>query len=493
MGKQIRIAVARIWHEGHSFNPHLTTLADFRRREWLLGPRAAETYRGTATEMGAVVAAADRDPMIDIHFLRCTSALPRGPVPQEDMDALHDEIVAALEGGDWDAVYVSLHGATLSTGSPSPDTDLLNRIRSAIGPDVPLGASFDMHACLDPRIAGLLDAMSGYQTYPHVDMFETGARVMSMLEKAIRQKRRPKVHIRPVAMLPLSHFMRTQSGPMAELVAYAAEQAARPGIHDATYFASFAYADTPFSSGFATLTADEEVDVAPILAQMEAQMLARREAFRAPTIPAAEGLDRALGMIAEGGIDRPVAIVDTADNPFSGGIGDTPGLLRAFLEKDIDLPAVFCFFHDPDLVAKAHGLGEGTAIETSLGAKWSRDYGAPVPFRGVVARLTDGRFRNEGPMEKGMPVDLGRTAVLQSGKLDIVIAESCHSANDPAWCTLHGIDLKRTSLFMVKAKNHFRAAFADLCSDIVDVETPGPAPSDLSSLPYRHVPRAFLT
>jgi microcystin degradation protein MlrC len=44
----------------------------------------------------------------------------------------------------------------------------------------------------------------------------------------------------------------------------------------------------------------------------------------------------------------------------------------------------------------------------------------------------------------------------------------------------------------VKAKNHFRAAFAPLCAAIVEVDTPGPAGIDLASMPYRHANKADL-
>ena len=53
---------------------------------------------------------------------------------------------------------------------------------------------------------------------------------------------------------------------------------------------------------------------------------------------------------------------------------------------------------------------------------------------------------------------------------------------------LHGIDLAATRIVYAKAKNHFRAAFADHFARVVEVETPGPAPSDLSTLDFRHVP-----
>jgi microcystin degradation protein MlrC len=44
----------------------------------------------------------------------------------------------------------------------------------------------------------------------------------------------------------------------------------------------------------------------------------------------------------------------------------------------------------------------------------------------------------------------------------------------------------------VKAKNHFRAAFAPLCSAIVEVDTPGPAGIDLAKMPYRHANKREL-
>jgi microcystin degradation protein MlrC len=48
-----RIAIARIWHEANSFNPVLTTLDDFRRREWTKGEDALIEARDTRHRNGA--------------------------------------------------------------------------------------------------------------------------------------------------------------------------------------------------------------------------------------------------------------------------------------------------------------------------------------------------------------------------------------------------------------------------------------------------------
>ena len=58
----IRLAIARLWFEGCSFTPIPTTLAEFRAREWVTGEAARTFYRGTRTEMGAVVDFLDAHP-----------------------------------------------------------------------------------------------------------------------------------------------------------------------------------------------------------------------------------------------------------------------------------------------------------------------------------------------------------------------------------------------------------------------------------------------
>ena len=53
-------------------------------------------------------------------------------------------------------------------------------------------------------------------------------------------------------------------------------------------------------------------------------------------------------------------------------------------------------------------------------------------------------------------------------------------------------DWDGTLLLCVKAKSHFRAAFAETFAAILDVDTPGPAAPDLARLPFRRVPPARL-
>lgn len=481
-----RLAVARIWQEANSFNPVLATLEDFRLREWSRGPAALAEAAGTATELGGLERFLRDRPDWQVSVSRCTSAPPGGPVARAAHAAMTDEIVADMAAGAFDAIYVSLHGAMVAEDALSPDTGLLARIRAAVGPEPLIAVSFDMHACIDPALAGIVDIVSGYRTYPHLDMDATAKRCLAMLERALARGRRPRVSVTEVPFLPVSHGMRTEAGPMRELVELAAAEERAEGLEDVAVFGGFAYADTPNTRAAVVITHDPATDPAPAAARLRAAFLARRADFRLSLPSAPEAIGAALARLRKGA-RWPITVVDAADNPLSGGIGDTTAMLRALTEAAPEFPSLFCFFHDPELVARAHALGEGAEIRCTLGGRVSADYGAPVPFAGRVERLTDGRFRNSGPMEFGREIRLGRTAVLAAGQMRVVIAETCQSANDPGWCALHGIELSEVALFCIKAKNHFRASFAPLCAEIVDIDCPGPAPLNLGFLRYRHV------
>lgn len=491
VGTGTRLAIARLWYEGNSFNPVITRLPRFHDREWVRGEEAVSFHAGTATEIGGALEFLDRHRDWRPTFLRCASASPGGPVRQEDLDAICDEIVDGIASAPFDAVYLSLHGAALGTGEPCPERRLLQRVREVVGPAVPVAASFDMHACLDPVIGELVDIVTGYHTYPHVDMAQTARRALQLLDRCLRGEIDPRVTLQPVPMLPPSHRMGTDHGPMAELVSLATAAAREDGIHDATVFGGFAYADSPHAHVTVSLCHERRCDPAPVRDRLARAALDRHRDFLVTLPTAAAGLAEARRRI-EAGASRPVALLEPADNPLSGGLADATGLLRAVLDGADALATVFAYFHDPDLVDKAHRLGEGMPILAHFGGRLAREFGEPVVLAGKVLRLTDGRMTNVGPMEHGVDVRLGRTAVIGRDTLQVVVAETSHGVYDPAWCTLHGIDLASTELFCVKAKNHFRAAFAPLCDAIIEVDTPGPAPLDLSRLDYRFVPPHYL-
>ena len=476
----LRIAIARLWHEGNSFTPVPTRLADFRQREWRTGAEVPEFYRGTRTEIGAAVDFFEANRALTPIYLRCAAAGPGGAVDEADLLSIVREIVDGVRLANADALYLSLHGALIGSLTLRADLELILGVRRALG-EKPLAVSFDLHANVDPQIARLVDIVVGYKTHPHVDMYETGWKALELVHRTLRREIRPAVAVaKALAVLP-SFNMLTAAGPMAEIEALAAARTVGT-ILDATPFGGFAYCDSPCAGAAVTVTADGDRNAAQAVAnELAWEMYTRREHF-AVLLPSP---GRALRGLRRTG--KPAAIVEPSDNPLSGGVGDTTDLLRAVVEAEV--PGVFAFFWDPELAARCE---PGKRMHVALGGRLSVTWGPPVELEVEVERVTDGRFRNAGPMERGLEVNLGRTALLRARDLRVIVTSSCQAPNDPEYFALHGIDLGTVGLVCAKAKNHFRAAFGELFDPIVEVDTPGPAAADLRALPFRYLPAELL-
>jgi microcystin degradation protein MlrC len=474
-----RLAVARFWFAGNAFSPIATTIESFRLHEWSEGAAALEAARGTETELAAVAAFADARPDWDVTVLRCAGANPGAPIEETAFAAILADIVGGLSGQRWDAVYLSLNGAAVTTERSSPDLDLVRSVRSAVA-DVPLGASLALHANLNPAFAELLDFASGYRTYPHVDRRATAARVLERLDAVAAGRSRPRGAIVRTGLVLRSLNMRTTAAPMAE-IAGEALGATIPPVLDVSVFGGFPYADTRDCGAAVMAFAENDVAAARSACDLVAEAIgARRHAFRV-SIP---GPNQALREALRAGPGL-VAVTDTADDPLSGGCADTPGLFRALLEIGPQGQTVFAYFADAQTAERCAEAGPGALLDLELGAKTSRDFGARVPIRARVLRVTPGRFHNRGPIEFGRSVDLGRTAVIDVYGIQVIITSRCVPADDPGFYALHGIDLSQTRLLCVKAKNNFRAAHEALCTRIIDCDASGPASADLSSLPFR--------
>lgn len=483
-----KIAIIRFWFEGNSFSPALARRADFESREWVSGDAAVELYTGMGVETGAAVDFLRDHEDIEGHFIFCAAAYPAGPMEA----GLFADILARVRDGlaaqAWDGVYVSLHGSSVCQDEPEPEVTLLKAVREITG-DIPLAATFDLHANLSPEIAGLADIVAGYKTHPHVDMVETGTKALGLLRRAMLGEIRPSVTIVPAEFAPTSFNMRTEAGPMADMAALAREAEAVNDFHDVTAFGGFVLTDSPHTGAAVSVCAEAgSTRARPVAEHLAAAFRGLAPRFHVHLPPPQTLLREIRDQESKG----PVAVLEPSDNVFSGGVGDTPGLLRAVLEVMSDIPSVFAFFCDPGVAAAAHANGLGATMECALGGRLSRDYGDPVQITARVETLTDGRFQNIGPMEKGLPVDLGKTAVLSVAEVRIIVTSRNGPVNDMAYFHLHGIELAATRFVFVKAKNHFRAAFTEHFERIVETETKGPAPSDVLSLPYRYAPRERL-
>ena len=499
-----RVAAAQIAHETNVFSAVKTDLAAFAASGIHIGRDVIENSHDTNTEFcGFVTGAALQG--FDLLPLIAVWATPSGLVTAEAIrhltGLLTDGLRQTLADGPLDGVLIALHGAMVTEIDDDGEGYILQSVRDVVGPDVPVVATIDLHANISTRMVELADVLIGYDTYPHVDMAERAEEAATVLARLMRREIRPTAALRKPPMLPTSQRMTTGRMPMRALIERAHRMEEDPRVIDVTVAGGFPLADTG-DAGFGILvTTDDDPDLAANLAnELATEAWSLRDGFLGGVSSFEHAAELIRSLDSEEDVDMPVSgplvLVDIADNPWTGGPGDSVELLRFLFAQGVHGAAV-ALVRDPEVVRTAIAAGPGGQITVELGGKTDRLHGDPLPVRAHVKLLSDGRFVNDGPMMAGLTVDLGPTALLlcepasgpSAPPVEVLVTTRAETPIDLNVFRCHGMEPTRHRVLGLKGKGHFRAAFEPIARRVVLVEGPGITGADLSRLNFRKVRR----
>ena len=488
-GGSKRVVLAQMKHETNTFSPVPTDFARFARGEPTIpqGNDAYVAFKGTGTALGGFIDIAESEGA-EIVLPIAANAWPSGPVEQSVFEYMCDRICDDVSKG-CDAILLDLHGAMVTENFDDGEGVLLQRIR-AIAPDVPIGLALDMHANVSAAIVENATAITGYQTYPHTDFFDTGARAARVIFSALQGKAVPAMAWGQMPMLP--HVMRQGTGrePNRGLQERCREMEAN-GALAASVFTGFPHADVHDAGLSSVVVTDGDLARAHALCNELLEMAwAGREAFVYQIEPLKESIARAKRM-SEG----PVVLLDHYDNAASGGTMDCMTVLRAILEAGLENVAAFAI-HDPAAVQAMIAAGVGNEITLPLGGKMDMSAiglrGEPLEVTGRVKLIFDGTFRNRGPAYQGVLMHMGPTVVLDTGRVEIVVVSRHQEPNDVACLTSVGIDPMTKSYLMLKSRVHWGAGFGPIAKSVVECAGTGVCTSDYSTLDFRKVRRPIF-
>ena len=412
-------------------------------------------------------------------------AWPSGRVEQAAYELIAGKIVDAVAKG-CDAVLLDLHGAMVTERFDDGEGELLVRIRR-VAPKVPIGVAHDMHANLFPATGRCASALAGYQTYPHVDMYETGIRAARPIFGLLNQEIKPVLVFGHKPMLP--HVMRQSSldAPNKDIQARAREME-KSGALSATFFVGFPHADIPYAGSSAVVVTNGDAELARRYCDelLEMAWEARAKFVYRPE-PLSSSVEKARQASA-----KPVMLLDHYDNCASGGTMDAMTVLAAILEARLEEAAAFAIC-DPAAVKQMKEAGIGASVTLPLGGKLDMPAlglkGEPLAVSGTVKRIVEGQFRNEGPMGRGELMDMGPTAVLDTGRVEIVVVSRQIEPYDIAAWRHIGIDPAAKRYVMLKSRVHWRAGLGDLAREVIECAGTGVCTSDYSQLNFRRVRR----
>ena len=482
-----RIAVAGFQHETNCFSPIPATYADFLREDGWPGLTEAdsvlETFSGTNIPIGGFIDAMhDRAELAPILW---ASAEPSNRVEHDAFETLSARILDGIASFlPLDGIYLDLHGAMVTERFEDGEGELLGRIRSLVGPDLPVAASLDLHANLTGEMAALADVLAIFRTYPHLDMAATGARTGSLLLEIIERSEKPHTAFRKLPVLVPLQAQCTDTDPARSLYgSLPTPGSLASGTADLAL--GFPPADIQMC-GPAIIATAFPAEVAEQTAEAaERQFLAAEARFPTRMVPAEAAVRRAMAIGRPG---QPVVLADVQDNSGAGATSDTTGLLSELVRAGARSAALGAIC-DQDAAAAAFEAGTGGRIRLALGGKWG---GAANPaysgeFR--VVSLSDGVFDFRGEMMRGVRAKLGQCAALEvigSDVTAIVTSERVQCLDRAVFSHL-GIEPLEMAILVVKSTVHFRAEFAPFASEVIPVESPGFNPCRLGAIEYQRL------
>ncbi len=465
--------------ETNRYAEGVTTMEIFQQTSACFGTEAVRKgYQGTRTVIGAYFSFFDQHEEYQLIAPMALVASPGPEVAQDVWQTVMDSLLEAIAQQDKvDGVLLDLHGAMVSEAYEDAEGELLRRVRLAVGKDVPIVASLDLHVNLTQKMVDNADALFVYDYYPHVDSYETGYRAAECMFKTLEGSLKPVMAWKQLDMILM--YMPTEEKSFAPFLAEAQQLRGSGKLVNVNICHGFFAADV-YDQGMAVVAvADGDMDLAQQTADALAEKMfaARRELTRS-FYTSEEAVK--LAMESE---EYPVVLADVNDNPGSGSSCDATELLRTLIDMGAQDVAV-AVMYDPETVEQACKAGVGATAKFSLGGKIVPEVtGGPIECEAYVKAITDGRFMQHCQMSGGKIAQFGKCALLQIDSIQVIVCSYRTQPYDLGIFPHMGILPEHMKILMVKSAAHFRADYGKIAKRILDVETPAQAPQRPEQLP----------
>lgn len=483
MERKLKILVGGIYHESHSFSSEPTDLESFRKVLLLEGIEVIKKLRGTVSEMAGFIEGAEKFGFEIIPTLWAWS-VSTAPVQADTLDYLIDIVRQRFEKEDQiDGILFALHGAMVAEQSLDGDGYILSKLREMTGGEIPISITLDLHANISELMVEKADIIVGYDTYPHVDQSERGSEAAELLVKTINGQIKPVMAFEkpPIAIVPQKQL--TGSFPMKELISLAHQSESEQGILSVTIAGGFTYSDVPEMGPSILVVADNNRE----LARQHAKKIAGRLwELKEEFIPHLPGVEEAVSEAIKSK-SHPVILADVGDNIGAGTPGDSTFILRELIEQGAENAVVI--IADEESVEEAINVGVGQTAKLSVGGKIDELHGNSIEIIGKVRLISDGVFTNRGHMRDGIVEDMGRTAVVESNGIKIVLTE----IKMPPWNLEQlrsiGIEPSNQNIIVLKSAIAFRAAYEPIAGKIIEVNSAGLSATDLTKFDFKNIKR----
>lgn len=407
----------------------------------------------------------------------CAFAQPAGKTTRMVYEGFREEILADLRAAmPVDAVLLSLHGAMVADGYDDAEGDLLVQVRQLVGPNVPIGAEFDLHANAGKAKLETPDAVVFFKEYPHTDVRDRAIDLFAIIAGMVEGHIRPVIGWFDCGMVGLFHTTRQ---PMRGFVDRCAALEGRDGILSVSVVHGFPWGDVEDMGSKIVVVADRDREKAARLAErLGREFFAIRKETQPPYVSVEQAMARTVGHNGP----KPLVLADVADNAGGGAPSDSTFILRAMLDANMTKAAIGMFW-DPMAVRLAFEAGIGATLDLRLGGKLGPASGSPIDLRARVIGLARDASIPFGTGNITLAA-AGDMAAFEAGGIAIVCCSLRTQCFSTAAFTNVGIDPATRAVVVVKSMQHFHASFAPIAEDVLYVKAPGAVTPEITTLDY---------
>ncbi len=493
----MNIVIGGFSHETNTFNPRRTTLERIMRDGvYLHGDEVVKYFSKTRTAMGGIIAGGRELGLRVTPTFFAYHGPSTGLIDREVVEHCTQELVNGVRLAQPDGVLLHLHGAAAADGISDPEAFILAAVRNVVGVKVPLIVVYDMHANIGPSWAMMADAIIGFKTAPHTDMFECGFAGVALMKRTLANEVKPLVRLSKPPILIKSGLMSMTDAPLALikppmfwLVSRAREFMKLPNVLDVSVAAGFGDADVPEAGMTILATTNGDAVLAErIVSELSALAISLRRGFETDLVltPVELAVSRAIDAP-----HWPVILADQGNNTAGGSPGDGTAILVAL--KNAGWPDAALFICDADAAKEACIGGVGSQFFGSIGAKLDTSSGKAVHIDGIVRLLFDGKMRDD---HFDIPLQLGATAVVRCGQTDIILTERpCTTQIHPNVFRQVGIEPTQRRILVLQSAHLFRDEFDvkhHIPRMIIDVDSPGVTNPNARRFAYQFVKRPIF-
>lgn len=483
-----RILLGGLFHETHSFVSNRTGVENF---VFHYGDGLLE-LEGDSSPLAGFLDVA-REEHWEVVPTLYGFAIPSGMVKQEVLeqyDRLFFETVSR-DTGKLDGVFLVLHGAMVAVGEDDVETWILNRIRAHPKlADLPVYCVHDLHGNISKTMCDTLQGLVAYQKNPHTDAKAAAAISARLLARQLNEEGVvPKVYHRlsDIVLSPVG------TGTADEPMRLLEEEARKMESEDEAVWAvninaGYSFADTEMTGVSFTIVSTGNAERADALFERLINLL---DVHYPKGFPQLKDIEAAREIVQEA-TDWPVILVEPSDNIGGGAPGDSTGLLRLFLEDQVDGSAITMW--DPVSVAALWDLKPGESKSIELGGRgYSEDKG-PIPMEVKLLQKSDGVFLLEDEHSHlaalgGSRIDMGKTVLVKSGPVTILITSIPTPPFDLGQWRCLGVEPETFKVIGIKAAVAHRQAYDPIAASMHWIDTPGPCTHKSETLPYQKIRR----